>query len=68
MISSLLTYSVFISLSSEREKKIYQKNKSNRKFSTEKKCVLIVFSMLNDKSHLFAGYKHGCYYLMAGKN
>ena len=67
MISSLPTYSVFISLSSEKEKKYVSKDKSNRKLRTEK-SVLIVFSMLNNKSHLFAGHTHGCYYLMAGKN
>ena len=66
MISSLPTYSVFISVSSEKEKKYVSKDKSNRKFRTEKKSVLIVFSMLNDKTHLFAGHKYGCYYLMAG--
>ena len=68
MISFLPTYSVFISLSSEKEKKYVSKDKSNRKFRTEKKSVLLVFSILNNKSHLFAGHKHGCYYLMAGKN
>ena len=31
------------------------------------KSALIVFNMLNDKSHLFAGHKRGYYYLMAGK-
>ena len=49
-----------------RKKKKLSKDKNNRKFRTEK-SVLIVVSMLNDKSHLFAGHKHGCYYLMAGK-
>ena len=67
MILSLPTYSVFILLSSEKENKYVSKDKSNRKFRTEK-SVLIVFSMLNNESHLFAGHKHGCYYLMAGKN
>ena len=67
MISSLPIYSVFILLSSEKEKKYVSKDKRNRKFRTEK-SVLIVFSMLNNKSHLFAGHKHGCYHLMAGKN
>ena len=65
MISSLSTYSVFISLSSEKEENMYQKRAI--RCLEQKKCVLIVFSMLNDKSHLFAGHKHGCYYLMAGK-
>ena len=34
MISSLPTYSVFILLSSEKEKKYVSKDKSNRKFRT----------------------------------
>ena len=38
MISSLPTYSVFISLSSEKEKKKVSKDKSNRKLRTEKMC------------------------------
>ena len=67
MISSLPTYSVFISLSSEKEKNTYQKTRAIGSLE-QKKSVLIVFSMLNNKSHLFAGHKHGCYYLMAGKN
>ena len=66
MISSLPTYSVFISSSSEKEKNMYQKTRAIGSLE-QKKCVLIVFSMLNDKCHLFAGHKHGCYYLMAGK-
>ena len=37
MISSVPTYSVSISLSSEKEKKYVSKDKSNRKFKTEKK-------------------------------
>ena len=45
MILSLPTYSVFILLSSEKENKYVSKDKSNRKFRTEK-SVLIVFSML----------------------
>ena len=66
MILSLPTYSIFISLSPEKEKNIYQKTMAIGRLE-QKKSVLILFSMLNDKSHLFAGHKHGCYYLMAGK-
>ena len=67
MISSLPSYSVFISLSSEKDQNMYQKTRAIGSLE-QKKSVLIVFSMLNDKSHLFAGHKHGCYYLIAGKN